>query len=220
MLQQIESLLIQDNIKPYAEEILKWVSSEEFLKHSNQPFPPLLNPENIDYHQIPCEVAWELNLPLPQKFKFVYWGSHGAGNTGFGVFLAKYDGVCYYFTNSNDSKANYYYLYNQILHSKILPHQFSYLALRNFLTDKNAQKFHHLIYADKAINLIRDPISTLKHYIGMKRYNDKSARYFSLGADLNAIFPKLVGYTANNGGGEDKYQYNAGFKLRGVLDGF
>ncbi|WP_301007959.1 DUF2972 domain-containing protein [Helicobacter sp. UBA3407] len=36
----------------------------------------------------------------------------------------------------------------------------------------------------------------------MKRYNDKSARYFSLGADLNAIFPKLVGYTTNNGGGQ------------------
>lgn len=75
------------------------------------------------------------------------------------------------------------------------------MALRNFVEGENAQKFHCLIYANKAINLIRDPISTLKHHINMKRYNDKSARYFSLGADLNAIFPKLVGYTTNNGGG-------------------
>lgn len=205
MLQHIESLLAKDNIKPYAKEIMQWIESEGFLKeYKNKPFPPLLNPKQIDYNKIPSSVAWELNLPLPQKFKFVYWGSHGAGNTGFGVFLAKYGGIAFYSTNNLNGKENYSSLYNQILNSKIPPHRFAYLALRNFPNDKDAQKFHHLIYVDKAINLVRDPISTLKHYINMKRYNNKSARHFSLHTNPNNIFPQLVGYTAINGGGGQK----------------
>lgn len=200
----IQDTLKKDSIAPYSDEILQWTQHKDFAKFANSHFPPLLNPKCVDYHKIPCEIAWELNLPLPQRFQFVYWGSHGAGNTGLGVFLAKYGGHCFYVTNSQCSKANYCTLYNQILHSKLPKGQFGYLALRNFIDDKDSAKFHFLIYAKAAINLTRDPISMLRHYIKMRRYNDKTARKFSLGTNYTEIFPKLVGYTTKNGGGGAK----------------
>ncbi|EOH1349579.1 sugar transferase, partial [Campylobacter jejuni] len=55
--------------------IEKWLLSDEFkekYKKEKHPYPSLLDPkklndenEEINYHNIPAELAWEMNLPLP-----------------------------------------------------------------------------------------------------------------------------------------------------------
>ncbi len=47
-----------------------WIQSEEFKKYyQNQPYPPYLNPQKVDYENILPDLAWDLNLPVPpQKY--------------------------------------------------------------------------------------------------------------------------------------------------------
>lgn len=201
----IQHLLAKEEFKKYEDEISSWIQSDEFKSLvSSNPYPPLLNPKQIDYTQIPAEIAWELNLPLPLYYHFIYLGSHGAGNSGFGVFLNRYGGHCIYNTNSNNSKKNYLSLYQQILKyiQSPIKAKFIYLGLRNYVCDEESKKFHSLIHSNKTINLIRDPISCLKHYLSLRMYYDKSIRTLTLDIKPETIVSKLVAYrTKVEGGG-------------------
>ncbi|MBK1964068.1 hypothetical protein F2N14_03720, partial [Campylobacter novaezeelandiae] len=63
------------------ETIKEWLSSNEFktrYKDENHPYPSLLDPnklkdinEELNYHSIDANLAWELNLPLPDNYEFV-----------------------------------------------------------------------------------------------------------------------------------------------------
>ncbi|MCR6595019.1 sugar transferase, partial [Campylobacter insulaenigrae] len=63
------------------ELIKEWLLSDDFYqryKKENHPYPSLLDPkklndenEQINYHNIPAELAWEMNLPLPDNYEFV-----------------------------------------------------------------------------------------------------------------------------------------------------
>ncbi len=184
--------------KKIKNEVLDWLNSLEFKRYSNLEFPPLINPNSVDYFDIDAELAWKLNLPLPQFYKFVYWGSHGAGNTGFGIFLNKYGCINFYSTNDINSKNAYISLFNTIVNYKKQGKN-GYLAIRNFIKDSDSKKFHSLIHSNKSVNLVRDPISTLKHYVGMRRFYNKKIRAFNIFDNLDYIFDNLVGYGyANN----------------------
>ncbi|HFP7754364.1 TPA: hypothetical protein ACHDRY_001774, partial [Campylobacter jejuni] len=98
--------------------VFNWLSSSEFKIYSVLEFPPLINPNTVDYFNIDAKLAWKLNLPLPQFYKFVYWGSHGAGNTGFGVFLNKYDCINFYSANDINGESAYISLFNTIISHK------------------------------------------------------------------------------------------------------
>lgn len=72
-----------DKIKPQSKA---WIESSEFKAKyldTNHTYPPLLNPDSIDYESIPAEFAWELNLPLPKNYHFVYFtnGSQASSTT-------------------------------------------------------------------------------------------------------------------------------------------
>ena len=61
--------------KTFHKESEKWLNSQEFKEKyldTKHPFPPLLNPDKIDYNAIPAEIAWEWNLPLPPNYDFFY----------------------------------------------------------------------------------------------------------------------------------------------------
>ncbi|MBZ7960495.1 sugar transferase, partial [Campylobacter sp. RM12397] len=61
--------------------IEEWLLSNDFnekYKKENHPYPSLLDPkklndekEEINYKSIPAELAWEMNLPLPDGYKFI-----------------------------------------------------------------------------------------------------------------------------------------------------
>ncbi|EIA3751935.1 DUF2972 domain-containing protein, partial [Campylobacter jejuni] len=200
-IKNIDLILEKDIIKKYRRQIIKWIQTKEFEEnYSHFLYPPLLNPNNVDYCQISPEVSWELNLPLPPFYRFVYWGSHGCGNTAFGVFLAKYGGYNFYSTNENDGRKAYISLFKDMISKRHLlkKDKFGYLAIRNYVDGNEHEKFHFLIHSSSAINLVRDPISCLKHYIGMKRYYNKSIRRFNLTFNPKDIFKELVGYSCGN----------------------
>ncbi|ECQ7086494.1 DUF2972 domain-containing protein, partial [Campylobacter jejuni] len=173
--------------------VFNWLSSSEFKIYSVLEFPPLINPNTVDYFNIDAKLAWKLNLPLPQFYKFVYWGSHGAGNTGFGVFLNKYDCINFYSANDINGESAYISLFNTIISHKKQDRD-GYLAIRNYIQNRDGKKFHSLIYSNKSVNLVRDPISTLKHYVGMRRFYNKKIRVFNIFDNLDYIFDNLVGY--------------------------
>ena len=73
----IECKASLDLIAKEYDNIKLWLTSQSFLeKYANHPYPPLLNPKKLDYTKIPAEVAWDLNLPLPPYYQFVFFGSH------------------------------------------------------------------------------------------------------------------------------------------------
>ncbi len=87
-------------LKYFAKEydnIKLWLASQSFLeKYANHPYPPLLNPNTLDYEQISPQIAWELNIPLPPYYKFIYFGSHATGNTGLENLIQRCGGLSYY----------------------------------------------------------------------------------------------------------------------------
>ncbi len=157
-------------LKYFAKEydnIKLWLASQSFLeKYANHPYPPLLNPDTLDYEQISPQIAWELNIPLPPYYQFLYFGSHATGNTGLENLIQRCGGLSYYQGDVDDrAKAAYITLFTLIMEHTDLQDYFSYIALRNYIPHnkkENGEKLCALIPNTPSIYLVRDPISALK----------------------------------------------------------
>ena len=102
------------------ESILVWIESKEFKeKYINAPYPPLVNPANINYMQTAPVYAWDLNLPLPYV-DIVFLRSHASGATGMNTFLQKCGGIQIYCENfyGLDARGIYVDVYTKILEAK------------------------------------------------------------------------------------------------------
>ncbi|MFB1640014.1 hypothetical protein ABZN45_05475 [Campylobacter sp. MRC_CM3] len=83
--------------------IEEWLLSNDFnekYKKENHPYPSLLDPkklndekEEINYKTIPAELAWEMNLPLPDNYEFMLISGHA---NAAGPFMS-----CLYICNIN-----------------------------------------------------------------------------------------------------------------------
>lgn len=95
---------ILDNIYQNFEFVIKniklikeWLISDDFsqkYKRINHPYPSLLDPrklnninEEINYNNIPAELAWNMNLPLVGKFKFILLLSPSCGTVALYTFF-------------------------------------------------------------------------------------------------------------------------------------
>lgn len=150
--------------------VVDWLKSKEFKeRYANHPYPPLLNPENIDYKQISPELAWELNLPLPPYFNFLYLTSHGSGSTGMVSFLKKCNCSAIYCADIFDARSVYVSVYKEILEKASKGDENLFLFILDYVLRGDYQKYFALIPNKPALYLVRDPISALKSYLGMKR---------------------------------------------------
>ncbi|ELP8580008.1 DUF2972 domain-containing protein, partial [Campylobacter upsaliensis] len=180
------------------DEVSLWLNSKEFkekYEDINHPYPPLLNPDKLNdenyilnYEKIPANLAWEMNLPLPRRYEFVFWGSHGVGNFGLSTFLKKLNLNLVYYTCQQDSSIDYKNIYKELI-CKDLTH---YLSIRNFTTNN---KFFQLLPPQiSSLHLVRDPISVLKHHIN---FNWKGKNYISIipfGTSCKDIMCNRIGY--------------------------
>lgn len=76
-----------------------WVESKEFKEtyiDTKHPYPPLLNHETLNdensplnYKHISAELAWELNLPLPPNYNFMYIHNGSSASEATHRFLEK-----------------------------------------------------------------------------------------------------------------------------------
>ena len=89
-----------------------WIQSAAFKEKyidTNHLYPPLLNPKDIDYTKISAQLAWELNLPLPQNYEYIYITSGSSASEASMYFFDECN-VCFN-RPGYDSKKAFYYAY-------------------------------------------------------------------------------------------------------------
>lgn len=126
-------------------------SSTPTYKDSYQFYPPLLQPESIDYSTIDSKIALELRLPpaVPYKFVFVRYSLSGS------LALQRFFERCNVYPCE----------YIDFLKSKSAIHKNTYFDIQHFHTYEAMQdnkKLYCLKPQDTIILLARDPISRLK----------------------------------------------------------
>ncbi|MGX3043860.1 DUF2972 domain-containing protein [Helicobacter sp. T3_23-1056] len=146
------------------QQITAWVESSDFKEKyidTNHPYPPLLNPDSIDYESISADLAWDMNLPLPRGYKFLCIMASFNGHTAMVLGLKKC-GVCIMGDHIGDIKDHYIYNYTNLLQGK-------FVAINITAYTANSVYFRELekliLMTDKGtpiLMLVRDPISRLK----------------------------------------------------------
>lgn len=187
------------NLKP---QIEAWLSSQKFAMGGGREFsrlyPPLLDPDSINYATSDPALCWELSIPLPDTFDFIVFGSHAASLHSavpafmsicgaYGINLSRrkvetnkgLDGI-----QTNTNRQNYIDMYKALLEvNKIkveLGFSKCYLQLSDFLLSADAPKLYALIPAKDALLVTRDPISALKALC----YVQSKAQYMLLGGEI------------------------------------
>ncbi|MFB1645258.1 DUF2972 domain-containing protein, partial [Campylobacter molothri] len=165
--------------------IEEWLLSNDFnekYKKENHPYPSLLDPkklndekEEINYKTIPAELAWEMNLPLPDNYEFVFLLIHGAGTTA----MTRYLRLCNISLNRHWGDPVFQYLdsYRMLIKKS----NYNVIILAGCLSKANFNlgiKFYNLIQKKiPAICVVRDPISVLRpivnHYGNLQHPKDK-----------------------------------------------
>ncbi|CAM3614884.1 DUF2972 domain-containing protein [Helicobacter ganmani] len=169
------------------------LQSKEAESKDIQPYP------NLSYESISPELAWDLNLPLPPYYQFVYWGSHGSGSSGLTTFL-EYCGMIqcpWKGVYGGNGKESYLWYFDKLTQNNNNPESI-YLTIREFV--KSASKFYALVPYSKALLTARDPISNLKSFVQLiipKEGWDTRASNpitITLQSNPNEVCQNLVGY--------------------------
>ncbi|ENJ8750192.1 hypothetical protein AB2A77_000958 [Campylobacter jejuni] len=81
----------------HLEMIQEWLLSSDFkqrFQDVNHPYPSLLDPkklndqaEKINYHNISGELAWKMNLPLPENYKLIWLWAACSGTMAIYTFF-------------------------------------------------------------------------------------------------------------------------------------
>ncbi|WP_291951240.1 DUF2972 domain-containing protein [Campylobacter sp.] len=170
--------------------IIKWLNCDEFKKYENYPYPPLLNPENIDIEASDycAMLAWNLNIPL-KNAKFIYISPHGVGAAAFLTLLNLscdvYCPVSWVLPPQSDHR------YSLSFKSLITYYQ----SAINISEINVAQIDKYLSLIDQDIPIliqVRDPISLLKHSYG--RDWSKVKRNYPQDFDLNYDYSFYINF--------------------------
>ena len=167
-------------IESYKDHIMNWLSSQKFRdNYASLSYPPLIDPDIMNYEGSAPEHAWVLNIPLPKYYDFVAFGSHAVGFHGAlpgflslcGVapkVMALRDSSAAMMGKSEQhgSKGNYIRMYSELVRCNAAKQtgriKHLYLQLTDLVIDNDTKKFYSLVDASKCLNIVRDPISVLK----------------------------------------------------------
>lgn len=182
------SYAIYKEMKNFILQSKEWVNSKEFKEKyidTKHPYPPLLNPNSVDYDKISAKLAWELNLPLPPNYDFIFF-SNGSSATVLSILFLEQSNVRH--TVGYAPKDIYLAYYDMLRQpSKQKTCLFFWSASANTkLPYFNENPKHFLYSLSKKVPMLyiaRDPIGRLKHYLNhlggdkydttplMKRFN-------------------------------------------------
>ncbi|ECB9742912.1 DUF2972 domain-containing protein, partial [Campylobacter upsaliensis] len=178
----------------YYDEVSLWLNSKEFketYEDKNHPYPPLLNPDKLNdenyilnYEKIPANLAWEMNLPLPKGYKFIYLNNGASASSAILNYFSLSGVKIYEYWEPQEE--NYSLYYNDLLNDNFVAVavHIHYSKLPYLLIEKVP-----------AFYVTRDPISKLKsisnHFIcglnaldyiksTMKRFNLTCKEYSKL----------------------------------------
>ena len=181
--------------KTFHKESEKWLNSQEFKQKyldTKHPFPPLLNPDKINYKNIDAKIAWELNLPIPSYYDFILY-SNGSSATALSIlFLEKCDILHHIGYHPKEIYIAYYNLMSNPPYTKKICLFFWAATVNVKLPHLKDDAEHFLCVITKKVPLLkveRDPIGRLKHFINhlggssyditptMKRFNLTCGNY-------------------------------------------
>ncbi|HDX3445862.1 TPA: DUF2972 domain-containing protein [Campylobacter jejuni] len=187
--------------------IEEWLLSDDFkekYKKENHPYPSLLDPkklndekEKINYKNIPAELAWEINLPLPDNYEFVFLSAGVSGHAAMVKFLE--DCNCRLFSKYSHRGNNIFGAYCD---------QYAFLNKKGFniltffeygIVDyKLKSKFIGLFNSKKRVLfLVRDPIERLKSRINHIAPNKFAIYDFNLNSNVKEIVNVKKYYSKN-----------------------
>ncbi|HEE8992090.1 TPA: invasion protein, partial [Campylobacter jejuni] len=152
------------------ETICTWLNSNKFRDRylsTKHPYPPLINPNfiEIDSSRHCAELAWDLNLPLPKHYKFIYISPHGVGAAAFLRYLNQCcDVTCFAsWVLPPNSKERYCINYMCLNDNTIAQYAINISEINLPYFDKYLSL---LDFNSKIICGVRDPIGLLKHSWG------------------------------------------------------
>ncbi|EJI4408563.1 DUF2972 domain-containing protein, partial [Campylobacter jejuni] len=174
--------------------IEEWLLSNDFnekYKKENHPYPSLLDPkklndekEKINYKNIPAELAWEMNLPLPDNYEFVYMRNFGAGGSALNLFFQK----CGFKVRfSQRIKAHEEYL-EMFIFLISCYHEHAVLTLPGFPIDGREKLCYMIQKRVKCICIVRDPISIYKTLVNHRGYMPDRKIFFNQNESFKNIF--------------------------------
>lgn len=141
-----------------------WLNSQEFKEKyidTKHPYPPYLNPQKeIDYENIPANLAWEFNLPLPPQNYDLINISNGCSASAATLVFLKECGVNSPITNFSFERA-----YKEIYEYKASCKNalFFYYTMWIYADKLNAHRFKTSLHKKVPfLYIARDPISRLR----------------------------------------------------------
>lgn len=156
-------------IRKNLQKISEWINSDLFkMRYAKMPYPPLLNPRDINPKHIDFKTAWSLNLPIQGYYNFYFLsGSFSAHDACLDMLrLCGVQSVPHHNGDVQDFFNQQYELINyrnvDKMHKIIF---FINYAGGDFETEKLVmQKFFALTYYDdkKILYIVRDPLQRLK----------------------------------------------------------
>ncbi|ELK8554594.1 DUF2972 domain-containing protein, partial [Campylobacter jejuni] len=185
--------------------IEEWLLSDDFkerYKKENHPYPSLLDPkklndknEKINYHNIPAELAWEMNLPLPDNYEFVWLSSALSGHAAMTMYLELCEvNICKYI--HHNPFIIYSNIFMQLLNNPLKYNVIAYTDYTHvYVSREDLERFLNLLNKNKPVlYLVRDPISRLK--TGLNHIDLKANRLdrFDLDTPIERVLDRETYY--------------------------
>ena len=191
--------------------IKEWLLSSDFnqrYKKENHPYPSLLNPkklndenEEINYKNIPAKLAWDMNLPLPENYEFVFLFNACSGSEAIQHFfyLCDVETRAWTWYSANEIFAlNYDFILSSLISAPCIPN----ITSKNYHLLGNYEKIFFLLSKKCDIFfIVRDPISIMKtalnHIDNLFAWNNfQSSRLYGKitykNYSFNDLFPKIL----------------------------
>ncbi|MCW1327636.1 DUF2972 domain-containing protein, partial [Campylobacter jejuni] len=180
-------------------------------KKENHPYPSLLDPkklndenEEINYNNIPAELAWEMNLPLPDRYKFVWLFMPCSGSAAMQLFF-KYLNIASHAFPWEKAIKMYKDMYTYIIKDK-----YSIVVLSHSLNQGKNINYHKLFYmVQKKVPLLcvfRDPIERMRSSLNHPDCRNTINAWINKGKKINLnithfendLFPEMKYFSSDN----------------------
>ncbi|EFO9213493.1 DUF2972 domain-containing protein [Campylobacter lari] len=171
-----------------------WLLSNDFkekYEQENHPYPSLLDPkklndenEKINYKNIPAELAWEMNLPLPDNYKFACLSFGLAGHLALDLYLRRCS-CTFVYANIEFLQSIYSKNTNRVLFiSSLWKRNLSFQSKITYLLNIQCP----------ILILVRDPIERLKTGVNhgyFAKSSQKNYDRFYMSDDANLVLERF-----------------------------
>ena len=158
-------------------------AQRNYPSYASLPYPPLLDPDMINYENSDIRMCWSLNIPLPPFYDFVIFGSHAASlHSGVPAMLSLCGCATAGRAGEKESFRIYEQFFTQLKEKKAQNDNKQKIALiiSDLALDDENDKLYSLIPANDALCVVRDPISNIKALCNLAEQKGEEADFSEL----------------------------------------